>query len=83
MSSSVAMAGLVPAIHVFFAAGLKTWMPGRAGHDERWCLRRVHQHQFGILQRGDRQLGLVSDRGAVAGIDPDAVDLDAPAAGTR
>ena len=30
-----------------------------------------------IFQRGDRQLRLVADRGAVAGVDAHAVDLDA------
>ncbi len=31
------MAGLVPAIHVFLAQGeAKTWMPGKAGHDEQY-----------------------------------------------
>jgi hypothetical protein len=30
------MAGLVPAIHVLFDAPIrKTWMPGKAGHDEK------------------------------------------------
>jgi len=32
------MAGLVPAIHVFLAQGeAKTWMPGKAGHDEQFA----------------------------------------------
>jgi hypothetical protein len=39
-------------------------------------LSRINQHQFGIFERRDGELGLVADRNAVAGIDVDAVDLD-------
>jgi hypothetical protein len=33
------MAGRVPAIHVFFADAVKTWMPGTGPGTTEFCLR--------------------------------------------
>src|ERR1700682_554716 len=78
------IAGLDPAIH-----HLRETLPNKIISEERWmpgsspgmtiektALRRVHQHQFGIFQRGDLQPCLVADRDAVAGVDAHAVDLN-------
>jgi hypothetical protein len=48
------MAGLVPAIHVFFLYTAKTWMPGtKAGHDEwRNAARLLFPHHFQPLVFG-------------------------------
>jgi hypothetical protein len=39
------MAGLVPAIHVFLLAVVKTWMPGTSGAKTRFALLAGHDEQ--------------------------------------
>ena len=46
-------------------------------------LRCVHQDDLGVFQRRDLQDILVLHRGAVAGVQPHAVDLHRAEAGTR
>src|SRR3984885_1431288 len=55
---------LAPAIRSLGIGGRPYW------------LRRVDQHQFGILQRRDVDLRLIADGEAVTRVDVDAVDFD-------
>jgi len=55
------MAGLVPAIHVFLAEMTrKTWMPGKAGHDDGGDFRYITSMRIAILGAGPAGLYLAT-----------------------
>ncbi|MGY4598748.1 hypothetical protein ACVWXL_006494 [Bradyrhizobium sp. GM22.5] len=72
----VVMPGLVPGIHVLVRSSRGVDGRDKPGHDRESRYAASTKHDLGIFECRDFQPVLVADRGAVAGVDAHAVNLD-------